>query len=166
MNPARRKWLLLAVMIVVVLAADQLTKSLVVSNLIPGETVRLVPALSPFFQLTLSQNSGAAFGFLPQSGDLFLVIAIIVVIAMMVFYPRVPPEAVLTQVAIGLVCGGALGNATDRIFRGAVVDFIHYQIPGLISNVSNVADHAIVAGVIVIFIDSWRSDREKEKRDI
>ena len=44
---------------------------------------------------------------------------------------------------------------------GAVIDFIHYQIPGIISNVSNLADHAIVIGVILIVIQSWRADAAK-----
>jgi lipoprotein signal peptidase len=101
----------------------------------------------------------AAFGFLPEVGDLFIIIAVGVVIALVVFYPRLPPEATPTRLALGLVVGGALGNALDRLQYGHVVDFIHYQIPGLISNVSNLADHAVVLGVIIILIDSWRIDR-------
>jgi signal peptidase II len=58
-----------------------------------------------------------------------------------------------------------LGNALDRIQYGLVVDFIHYQIPGVISNVSNLADHAIVAGVLLFFVDSWRSDRKRRRGD-
>jgi signal peptidase II len=61
---------------------------------------------------------------------------------------------------MGLICGGALGNVLDRLQHGFVVDFIHYQIPGVISNVSNLADHAIVLGVILIYVDSWLMDRK------
>jgi len=160
MKSSRLKWIRLVVILLTVLVTDQWTKSLVAANLIPGETIRPIPALAPFFQVTFSQNRGSAFGFLPQAGDIFLIIAIVVVIGMVIFYPRVPAEAWVTQIAIGLVCGGALGNAADRIFHGAVIDFIHYQIPGVISNVSNIADHAIVLGVILMFIESWRSDHK------
>ncbi len=159
----RRNWLLLAVVVGAVVLVDQITKHSVLSSMALGETRQPVPALAPFFQFTRSENSGSAFGFLPSAGDLFLVIALVIVIAMFFFYPRVPAGGWLTRVGIGLVCGGALGNALDRLQHGSVIDFVHYQIPGLISNVSNLADHAIVLGVILIFIDGWRGDRARQQ---
>ena len=150
----RRNWIVLFAIIAAVLLVDQFTKRLVVDNLEVYETVELIPPLAPFFQITRTENIGAAFGFLPQAGDLFLVIAVVVVLAMVYFYPRVHTWA--TRVAIGFICGGALGNALDRIQHGLVVDFIHYRIPGVISNVSNLADHAIVLGVLIVLVDSWR----------
>lgn len=151
-----RKWLVLLVVVGVTLLVDQVTKSVIIAQVAVGETVQPIPALVPLFQITRSVNTGAAFGFLPQAGDIFLVIAVVVVIAMFIFYPRLPESARLTRYAIGLVCGGALGNALDRLQHGAVVDFIHYTIPGVISNVSNLADHAIVIGVLLLVIESWR----------
>ncbi len=168
MNPLIRKWILLLIIVAVVLLLDQLSKQWVLDNLDLGESYILIPALYPFFRLTRSENVGAAFGFLPQAGDLFLIIAIVVVGIMLVFYPRVPDDARLTRFALGLVVGGALGNAFDRVTHGAVIDFIHYQIPGVISNVSNLADHAIVIGVLLIVLQSWRSDSKRaqgEERD-
>ncbi len=158
-----RYWLLLFAIVAVVLAADQITKRLVVESLRLGESRQPIPALSPFFQITRSHNTGAAFGFLPQAGDLFLVIAVVVVIAMAYFYPRITGRAILQRIGAGLICGGALGNALDRIQYGLVIDFIHYQIPGVISNVSNLADHAIVLGVVFIFVDSWLKDRAEKQ---
>lgn len=158
----RGKWILLVVGIITILAMDQVSKRWVVDSLLVGQSVRPVPGLYPFFQLTYSQNTGAAFGFLPQAGDVFLVIAVIVVIAMVYFYPRVPVSARVTQVGIVMICAGALGNALDRLQYGFVVDFIHYQIPGLISNVSNLADHAIVIGVALVILDGWRTERQAE----
>ncbi len=156
---ALNKWLLLVLIVAPVLALDQITKSLVVTRLNFGESVALIPGLYPFFRITYSRNTGSAFGLLPQAGDLFLLTAVVVVAVMVIFYPRVAQTARLTQTALALVCGGALGNALDRLQYGHVVDFIHYTIPGLISNVSNVADHAIVGGVILLLVDSWRQDR-------
>jgi signal peptidase II len=158
-----RYWLLLFAIVAVVLAADQITKRFIVENLRLGESRQPVPALSDYFQITRSQNSGAAFGFLPEAGDLFLVIAVVVVIALAYFYPRLSDRAILQRVGAGLVCAGALGNALDRIQYGVVVDFIHYQIPGVISNVSNIADHAIVLGVVFIFIESWLQERAEKR---
>ncbi len=158
-----KRWLLLIVLIGGVVAVDQMSKQHVIDSLLVGETVELVPALAPYFQITRSYNTGSAFGFLPEAGDLFLIIAVIVVIGLVLFYERIPDEASITRIATGLVCGGALGNAIDRIRHEHVVDFIHYRIPDVISNISNLADHAIVLGVILIFIDSLRLERAERR---
>jgi signal peptidase II len=164
MSHSVRNWLLLFSIIAIVLVADQVTKRLVLDRLQLRETYDLIPALSPYFQITLSHNNGAAFGFLPQAGDLFLMIAVVVVGTMIYYYPRIPQSATLQRIGAGLVCGGALGNALDRIQHGLVIDFIHYQIPNVISNVSNLADHAIVIGVILIFVDSWLKERAEKRK--
>ena len=163
MRRSVRYWLIVLPIIAVVIVIDQVTKRLVIDHLAVGESIQPFPALRDVFQITHTQNTGASFGILPQAGDLFLVIAVIVTLAMLYFYPRIPPDAWLTRIATGLVVGGALGNALDRLQHGPVIDFIHYQIPGVISNVSNLADHAIVLGVALILIDSWLTDR-REKR--
>jgi signal peptidase II len=160
-----RSWLILLFIIAAVLIVDQVAKRIVMDTMLVGESRQPIPALVPYFQITRSENRGAAFGFLPQGGDVFLIIAVVVVSAMIYFYPRIPANAKLTQIAIGLICGGALGNALDRLEHGLVVDFIHYQIPGVLSNVSNLADHAIVLGVFLIFIDSWLAERAKKRAD-
>lgn len=161
MSSSHRRWLLLIAIIATVLLVDQVTKRVVVDTLFVGQSLQPIPQLAPFFQITYSQNRGAAFGFLPQAGDLFLILAVIIIIAMVIFYPRLPAEAIVSRIGFGLVCGGAIGNALDRLEYGAVIDFIHYTIPGVISNVSNLADHAIVFGVLLLVIESWRTDEQK-----
>jgi signal peptidase II len=158
-NPHVRRWLRLLTLVGLVLAVDQITKRMVVDDLILGETRHIVPFLSPFFQIIRSHNTGASFGILPNAGDVFAVVAVIVVLVLLVMYPRIPDEKRLAWLATGLIIGGALGNVLDRLSYGYVVDFINYQIPGVISNVSNLADHAIVLGVILFFISSWRDER-------
>lgn len=155
MSPTARRWLLLIVIASAVALIDQLAKSLVLERLVPGQTYVPIPALEAYFRLTFSYNTGAAFGFLPQAGDFFLLLALVIIVALLVFYPRIETNAWLTRVGIALVAGGALGNAIDRLIHGAVIDFVHLQIPGLVSNVSNLADHAIVIGVALILIDNW-----------
>lgn len=159
-----RRWNVLLVTTIGITIIDQVSKQLVINSLALGESINLIPALSPLFQITYSENTGAAFGLLPQAGPLFLLIGIVVVTAMFIFYHRVPEKALLTQFAMGLICGGALGNVINRLQYGAVIDFIHYQIPGVISNVSNLADHALVLGVILVFLSSWRSERAQVAR--
>ncbi|MCA0456793.1 MAG: signal peptidase II [Chloroflexi bacterium] len=161
MNRTLRRLLLLLVIAGSVLVLDQVTKRLIVDNLVLHESRSIIPFLSPVFQITRSHNTGASFGILPNAGDIFAVIAIVVVIVMIYMFPRIPDDKRLMWLATGLICGGALGNVIDRLAYGYVVDFIHYQIPGVVSNVSNIADHAVVGGVILFFIASWRDEREK-----
>ena len=161
MNSTLRRWLRLIIIVGLVLAVDQITKRIVVNDLILGETRHIIPFLSPLFQIVRSHNTGASFGLLPNAGNLFAIVAVIVALVLIYMYPRIPDEKRLQWLATGLIIGGALGNVLDRLLYGYVVDFINYQIPGVISNVSNLADHAIVLGVILFFISSWRDERQQ-----
>lgn len=159
-----QKWIRLFLVLAIVLLLDQVSKRWIMASQPYEITTQPIPALAPFFQFTYTQNTGAAFGLLPQASDLFLIIAVVVTIGMIIFYPRIPPKEVVTQVALALVLAGALGNALDRLQFGAVIDFIHYQIPGIISNVSNLADHAIVGGVLILFIQSWHTGAGEDRQ--
>lgn len=149
------KWLRLLLTAGLALAADQATKAWVMANAPYQESLQPIPALAPFFQITYIHNRGAAFGIFEQAGGVFLIIALAVSIGMVIFYPRVSATARVTQIALGLLLAGALGNAIDRLLHGVVIDFIHYTLPGVLSNVSNLADHAIVGGVLVLVVQSW-----------
>jgi signal peptidase II len=144
------------------LLVDQLSKNWVVNNLALGDTRQPIPALADYFQITHSANTGLAFGFFPQAGDVVRIFALVVVAALLFFYPRLPDDALLSRIAISLIVGGALGNVLDRLQYDHVVDFIHYRIPGVISNVSNLADHAIVFGVILILLEGLVFNRPKD----
>ena len=160
-----RKWMILAGALGLAAILDQITKSWVLSNLALYESVQPLPALAPFFQLTRSSNTGAAFGILPMAGDVFLILALVIVAALLWHLRSLPAESRMAPFAIGLVIGGAVGNIMDRLHHGHVIDFIHYQIPNVISNVSNLADHAIVFGVLLIFAESlWRDRADREAK--
>lgn len=159
-----RKWHILVCAFAVTTFFDQAAKSWVVSNLALYESVQPIPALAAFFQLTRSSNTGAAFGIFPLAGDVFLVVALGIIAGLLWYFRSVAADARLAPVAVGLVIGGAVGNIIDRLQHGHVVDFIHYQIPNQISNISNVADHAIVLGVLLIMVESvWRDRRPRLK---
>ncbi len=158
-------WLLLLAVGGITLSVDQLSKAWIVENLQLYETRQPIPALREVFQIMRSHNSGAAFGILQQGGDIFLVIAVVVVGAMLLIYPRLGAPLWITRLGMGLVMGGALGNALDRLTHGYVIDFINYRIPDLISNVSNLADHAIVLGVGLILFDSIRLERAAKRSE-
>lgn len=148
-------WLVLMGTAGLVLLIDQVTKLLVTEELALGQTWTPIPALADVFAITRSANTGAALGILPQAGDIFLVIALVMMMAIIVFYHRMPPGHWLERIGLGLLLGGAAGNAVDRLRLGYVVDFVHLQFRPFISNVSNLADHAIVIGILILFLVQW-----------
>jgi len=163
MNTAQR-WMALLLPAWIVLAADQIAKQLVTASLAIGQSMVPIPALSDYFMITHSRNTGAAFSMLPQAGDLFLMVALAMIVGILLFYRRFPAGHWIERVALGLLLGGTTGNAIDRLTRGYVVDWVHFRLPGVISNVSNFADHAIVIGIGILFITAWRSN-PKPHRD-
>lgn len=150
-TPARRRRLLIAVAVLalVVLVVDQLTKAWAESTLVAGERTALVGDL---LGLSLIHNSGAALSTATGMTWLLTIVATAVVVFVVRFARRIGSTG--WAVALGLLLGGALGNLVDRFFRepgiarGRVVDFIAY---GHVF-IGNVADIAIVgaAGLIVI----------------
>jgi len=145
-----------------VAALDQLTKYAVVTSLALGQSWTPIPAFASFFEITRSANSGAAFSIFQGWNVPLLLVSLIMLIAIGWYANRMPLTHVGQLIALSVLAGGVLGNAIDRLRLGTVVDFIHWQIPGVISNVSNVADHAIVLSVIVLFILQMRTEAKPE----
>lgn len=159
-----RRWMALLIPAVLIFALDQFAKAWMLNNLAFGQSVTPIPALQDWFAFTLSANTGAAFSMLPQLGDIFLIVALVMVAAIFLFYRRILPGHWLMRIALGLLLGGVCGNALDRLRFGYVVDFFHVRVPGLISNVSNFADHAIVLGILILFVLQWRTDSTQSPR--
>jgi signal peptidase II len=117
--------------------------------------------VTPFFDLVLAWNIGISFGWFqndsPPAQIALMAIKAVAVIALGVWLAR--SRTVVAAVALGMIIGGAIGNAIDRFIYGAVVDFalFHVQIGEKIFNwyVFNLADVAIVAGVIALLYDSF-----------
>lgn len=149
------RWLALLGSAALVIVLDQTSKGLVTGALLPGESITPIPALAEVFAITVSHNTGAAFSLLPQAGDMFLIIGILMIIGILLFYRRVPPGHWAERIALGLLLGGTLGNALDRLSYGYVIDWVHLRIPGVISNVSNFADHGIVLGILILVLSQW-----------
>lgn len=141
---------------VLVLAADQASKSWVLSGLdLQGQgSVDVLPFLS----LTMVWNRGVTFGLLNGLGNFgawaLTAVALAVVAALLLWLRRA--ENRLVAAALGAIAGGAIGNVIDRLRFGAVVDFIHLHVGGWSWYVFNVADAAIVCGVTALVLDSLR----------
>jgi len=162
---ARRAWLVLAVA-AVILVLDQWTKELIRQSIPDYTSIIPIPALGEYFIFEHVHNYGAAFGILQNQSNLFAVIAVVVSIAMLVYVYRLPPEARMVRVLLGLILGGALGNLIDRLNQGYVTDFVKMGIPGVYYWPNyNIADSAIVVGVIAmglyVVLDDLRKQRQQ-----
>ncbi|MEM7192518.1 MAG: signal peptidase II [Pseudomonadota bacterium] len=120
-------------------------------------------AVTPFFDLILVWNKGISYGLLQQhsiAGRMALVaFAVIVIAALVLWLARISSR--LTAIAIGLIIGGAAGNAIDRAVHGAVADFYSFHAFGFHWYIFNIADVAIVAGVIGLLYDSLFGGHKK-----
>jgi signal peptidase II len=124
-----------------VVAIDQATKQLAITNIARSEQVGVFPGL----ELTNARNTGVAFGAL-EGGGLIVAILIGISLALLVGYFAVNLDKPWLWLPVGMLLGGALGNLADRAREGAVIDFIDpIAWPAF-----NVADSCIVIGVFVL----------------
>lgn len=141
-----------------IIILDQVTKYLVRTYLPIGEYWAPWPWLLPYARIIHVSNAGAAFGLFQGFGDIFTILAIIVSIVILYYFPRVPRGDWALRLAMGLQLGGAIGNLIDRVTQGSVTDFIS------VGNfaVFNVADASISIGVAILIIGMWVKEREQE----
>jgi signal peptidase II len=143
----------------VIVLLDQWTKQLV-RTLIPfGESWSPWSWLEPYVRLVHWQNTGAAFGMFQQFGIVFAVLAFIVSIAILYYYPQVPHEEWVMRLAMAMMLGGAVGNLIDRLTLGTVTDFISV---GTFA-VFNVADACISVGTVILILTVWFNERKQKK---
>jgi signal peptidase II len=129
-----------------VLALDQFSKAWIVRNIPVHGTLTPIPALAKVFWFKHVTNTGAAFGLFPGGGAVLLVIAVVVVVAIIVYTRYLSTERWPVILSLGLQLGGALGNLTDRLNFGHVVDWI--DVPYWPT--FNVADASLVVGTALL----------------
>ncbi|MER2604533.1 MAG: signal peptidase II [Siculibacillus sp.] len=142
--------------------ADQASKLGLLYGARIGETGPI--ALAPFAELRLVWNYGISYGLFQQDGAfgrwVLVVLAVAASVAMTVWMVR--STSMVLAVSLGLIIGGALGNALDRAWAGAVIDFAHLFLPDRSRSwyVFNLADVWIVVGVVGLLYDSITSGPE------
>lgn len=160
-------YLLVALAVFVI---DQATKWLVKTNMVIGERI---PVLGEFFMLTSHRNKGAAFGILQGKTPFFLTVTVIFVIGIAWYMYRTHKDGSrLLPFALSLMLGGAIGNFLDRAIYGEVVDFLQFTFRGSIFGweydyifpIFNMADSAIVCGVLLVLFDNARAWRREVKQ--
>jgi signal peptidase II len=147
------RWLALSAFVV---ALDVATKAWVMRAFALGESLEV----TPFFNLVLMFNRGAAFSFLATAGGwqrwFFAAVTVVIGIGILWMLRRQHAQR-LVSTALALVLGGALGNLWDRLTLGHVIDFLQLHAAGYYWPAFNVADSAITVGVVLLVWDSLRS---------
>ena len=140
-------WLWLALFIIVL---DQTTKLLITHLL----TYQQVVPITPFFNLVLAHNPGAAFSFLsnaPGWQNWFLgIIAAIISLIIVIWLYNLKTQKTFEAIALSLILGGAVGNLLDRIIHGFVIDFLDFYFKMYHWPAFNIADSSIVIGTIIL----------------
>jgi signal peptidase II len=150
------QWLSLAAIALAAVAADQLTKQIVVSQLQLDEATHVI---GPFW-IHHVQNSGIAFGLFASATAVVILLTAAAVAWMLVFFARSGARHPILPVALGLVIGGSLSNLLDRVRLGYVTDFIDLRHwPAF-----NLADSFIVIGVAVLLFTLVAADREPNSK--
>lgn len=142
--------------------ADQLVKYWVLAFFAAHVDDGMRVSVSPFFNFVLTWNRGMSFGLFNNGAALntivFTLVAGLIVGALLIWLRKT--HLPLLRVAIGLVVGGAVGNVVDRLWRGAVVDFLDFHVGPWHWPAFNLANSAICVGVGLMLIDSLLGRRE------
>lgn len=143
MSASARAWCLAGALAALVLATDQIAKAVIEAQLVLGEEVDVLGPLG----LTLSHNTGVAFGLADGAGAPLVVVTLLALGVVVYLFARNPTRPGM-WIAAGLLLGGAIGNLVDRVRADAVTDFI--DLPPWPP--FNIADMAITAGVVVLVL--------------
>jgi len=142
----------------ITLLIDQLTKRWIVARFSYGEQWVVIP---DFFNLTHVRNPGGAFSFLATLTEdvrqaFFLGTGALAIVLLLAFFRRLEPGEWLSAIAIGAVLGGAIGNLTDRVAYGEVIDFLDFRLfGGYVWPTFNMADSWIVIGVGILMVEMF-----------
>jgi signal peptidase II len=129
-----------------------------------------LPVVEGFFYITHVRNPGAAFSLFvdwPAAWRLgfFISVSLVAIGIILSFFRRLEPGDRLSALALGMILGGAIGNLVDRIFRGEVVDFLHFRLwSGYSWPDFNLADTFIVCGVGFLVLELFTTEGEDRAR--
>lgn len=148
-NGLPQRWLVPGLLGLLLLVADQLSKLWVIATLGPEPYQREINLSGDWLRLIYTHNTGIAFGLFPSLAQIFIVTSMLITAgALYAYVYHLPNEKPAIQVAIGLIAGGALGNISDRLRLGYVVDFISVGW----WPVFNLADSSVTVGVVILAI--------------
>ncbi|MBM4142241.1 MAG: signal peptidase II [Lentisphaerae bacterium] len=139
---------------------DQATKVIVRARL-PGDPLRVIRG---FFSLRYVQNTGAAWGMLEGLNDWLVGLSFVMLALIVIFRRSLLIDTLTHRLATGLMLGGIVGNLTDRLRLGYVVDFLDFHLRGRHFPAFNVADAAICVGVGLYLFTQFFGHAPEEKK--
>jgi signal peptidase II len=156
-TPNRR----IAVIVLIVVALDQLTKAIVLRFLPAKGDEKVI--LEGFFKFVHWNNTGAAWSLFQDNNELLAIVALVALLILFLSRHHFDSRTLLGQIAFGLIIGGIIGNLIDRIRVHHVIDFLYFYLKrrdGTIMDFPafNIADSAICTGVALVFLLTWRSE--------
>ena len=138
-----------------------MTKAIVAANLAVGERVQVIGDL---VQIWHARNSGAAFSLFRGELWLFLTVTIAALVMIAYFHVSLRGRGLWLQAVLGMILAGALGNLTDRLRQGEVVDFVSVGIGDLRWPTFNVADSAVVVGILILVAYLTLAERPSRRK--
>jgi signal peptidase II len=145
-----------------IIGIDQLTKKIVLQFLGYAQEKVVVDG---FFKFVHWGNTGAAWSMFRGNNNILALVALVALVVLFLSRHHFDSRTLLGQVAFGLIFGGIMGNLLDRVLRGHVIDFLYFYLQqrggGEIGFPAfNVADSAICSGVALVFLLTWRNERD------
>lgn len=139
---------------IIVLVLDIITKILVIKNLIENQSIHIIKTL---INITYVKNTGVAFSYL-EGNRIFIILATLFIIIIIINNINKNILNNQEQISYGLIIGGAIGNLIDRLIYGYVIDFIDIKIINYNFPIFNIADSAIVIGVIILIYQNLKKE--------
>jgi signal peptidase II len=160
-----KKIIVLVVVSAVIVLVDQVTKMAIHSSFSLHESRSIIDG---FFNLTYVRNPGAAFGFLQGAAPMFRKVFFLsitpIALGVILYFLKTTKDNDWGQIAaLSCVFGGAIGNYIDRIRFGYVIDFLDFYLKGMHYPAFNVADSAIVVGVILLLFFSYQEEKKAKQ---
>lgn len=139
-----------------VLVLDQITKQIIRLTMTVGQSVEVI---GDVIRLTFVENRGMAFGIQIGNGLIFTILSLMASIGIAVYLYSQRNEHRGITVSLSIILGGAIGNLIDRILFGRVVDFIDIGVGTTRWPVFNVADSAVVIGMVLLLLTTYQIER-------
>ncbi len=154
------------IVILLAVAADQVSKFIVIAQMELNESIVVIPHLLSFTHI---KNTGAAWGMFSSARWIFLIISFVAMVALPIVLYKYRKVHTLFSLSLSLITGGAIGNMIDRIFaeNGGVTDFIQFTFIDF--PIFNIADICVCVGAALLFIylifldKTFFSDDKKKK---
>lgn len=145
---------------IIVFLIDLISKIIIINTLKVNDSIVIIKNI---FNITYTNNLGAAFSIMQNSRLLLIIIALIILYIIIKYIKKTNIDNNIEKIGYSLIIGGLLGNLFDRIVYGYVIDFLDFNIFGFDFAIFNIADSTIVIGIVLLLIKSIRRSLDENK---